>query len=482
MFENCTDFSANVSRETRLSQQVDEIEPLKKLLRLHEERYSSLEVKTVALNVKLEKKCADYNAKRAMLMERIKSLQDQVRDERNANLSRSAELVAQSEHLLMRQERCDAEHEKIAVRRAQLDKEESLLASQRATFAEEHIQHQERKAQLDVQAEALMRQHPQAEAQDLRQKETQVKLDAQSKALKEREQAVAAAEAKQSRTSESKNVAVADRERIHISAAPATRKIEGDTPGSVSSSAATRELARLATAQGAKKTAGPRVAVNHMDSKPAPPTARTVCGASHLSSSAPPRGTGNLRTAVHAKTATENTVSHVQKGVRSNASRAPAEPKLITKGPRLLPPKTAQPSVAPARIPLQVKGAASRVADKGSVIRDIQPCDEASTSQRKMRSAPNLDKKNESSSSVQSTAHFNKWSAEDLAKKTGRDAPPATAQAVLSRVRTGVAPAATVKSRPKITVPDTTHRGPSKVPISKRLQRQFGTRAVAAFR
>jgi hypothetical protein len=382
----------------------------------------------------------------------------------------------------MRQERCDAEDEKIAIRRAQLDKEECLLASQRATLAEEQIQHQQRKAQLDVQAEVLMRQHSQAEVQDLRQKETQVKLGAQSKALKEREEAVAAAEAKQLSASHSNNVAVAQRGQLGVSTLPATRKIEDTALASISSGATTREVARLKAAPGPTKTLGPRVAVNHMDSKTVPPTAKSVCSATGVSSSAPPRRAGNPRTTVPVKPSTANTVSHVQKGIRSNATRTTAESKVMTEGPRLIPSKTAQPSVAPARMPQQVHEAAPKVADTRSVRQGVQPCDTSSTSQRKMRSAPNLDKVDKLPRSTMSTAHPKKWSAEDLAKKTGRDAPPATAQAVLSRVRTGVAPAATVTSRPKITVPDTTHRGPSRVPISKRLQRQFGARAVPAFR
>lgn len=108
--------------------------------------------------------------------------------------------------------------------------------------------------------------------------------------------------------------------------------------------------------------------------------------------------------------------------------------------------------------------------------------DSLPASQRKMRSAPVFVKNDEPKTCAKRVAQPSKWSAEDLAKKIARTNTPSTVPAVVPAVRKLESQAPPAAPRQKVISPISNEPAPSRVPVSKRLQRQLGGRGLPAFR
>jgi hypothetical protein len=144
-----------------------------------------------------------------------------------------------------------------------------------------------------------------------------------------------------------------------------------------------------------------------------------------------------------------------------------------------------QPSTAPSRpshrelAPSQ-KVAGQTLLPRKSTVRES--LDSLPAAQRKMRSAPVFVKNDEPRTCVKRVAQPSKWPAEDLAKKTPRTNMPSTVPAVVPAVGELESQAPPAAPRQKVIAPISDEPAPSRAPISKRLQRQFGGRGLPAFR
>jgi hypothetical protein len=432
-------------REIQLAEILPEIKSLKTLLSRSDQQCANLQSSIAALTFQLDKKTSENKINRSILLDEITSLEDQVQKERDAAISRSAELDARKESMRLRQTKCDEQHALISRSRAQLEQDRLSFLSQQAALLAQQTQQEGMQRQIDFQAKALAKREVQIKARDTQQKHTQWCLDDQLKQLLEREQKIAALEAKQLLAFHVPSVTAPSTIQSEAPQGPIGTKLAPGSNTRVAGKLITGESrahAVIPTTKKAAQTAPRRVNDNSVVTSTKP-----VGSVPPRSTLAPSRATDKSCTTQVASSSITKVAQVTRANTRTEIPRAFPETKILNSGSRRAPVKATGKSGAPQKIASRGNAVIREAARQDPRKQDNAPCDSPS-SQRKMRSAPTFVKKERVPRSL-ATVQPNKLSADDLVKNPGLGAISASNTAPASAANVINAKAAQVIPGPK---------------------------------
>lgn len=464
-------------REIQLAEILPEVKSLESLLSRSDQHCVNLQSSLAALTFQFDRKTSENKINRSILLDEITSLEDQLQKEREAGISRSAELDARKESMRLRQTKCDEQHALISRSRAQLEQDRLSLLSQQAALLAQQTRQEGMQRQIEFQAKALAEREAQIKARDTQQKHTQRCLDDQLKQLLEREQKIAAFEAKQLLAFHVPSVTAPSTIQVEASQGPIGTKLAPGSNTRVAGKLTTGESRAHAVIPTTKKAA--QTAPRRINDSSVVTSTKPVGSVPPRSTLAPSRTTDKSRTTQVANSSITKVDQVTRANRRTDIPHPLPEAKTLNGGSRVALVKATAKSGAPEKVASHGNAVIREAVRRDLRKQDNAPCDSPS-SQRKMRSAPTFVKKERVPRSP-ATVQPNKFSANDIVKNPGPGAISAPNTAPASSANVINAKGAQVIPGPKPVGTTGDQQIASRVPISKRLQRQFAGRAIPIF-